>query len=98
MRYLPDQRIAQNGAVAHGVLDDPVNAVRMMPAADLRSQQFCAAAFPAFAVPCEIDELVITFIQIKKRNNGRATPFRRMDEKDREKHTRTCGELAIRQV
>jgi hypothetical protein len=65
MRYLAREWIAQNGAVTDRVLDDPVNAILMMQAADLGCQQFGAAAFPAFAVPYETGELVFTLFNSK---------------------------------
>ncbi|MFM0104096.1 hypothetical protein PQR01_11570 [Paraburkholderia rhynchosiae] len=65
MRYLACERIAQNGAITDRVLDDSMNALRMMPAADLGGQQFGAAVFPAFTVPYETGELILPLFKSK---------------------------------
>ncbi|WP_231337425.1 hypothetical protein [Paraburkholderia sprentiae] len=68
-----------------------MNAIRLMPAADLRLKQLCTAVSPPILIPEKVNESVITFIQIKTRNDGRAAAFRWMDEEARERHVATYG-------
>ncbi|WP_429347014.1 hypothetical protein [Paraburkholderia sp. Clong3] len=63
------------------MFDHPMNAIREMTAAYLRLEQLRATVSPSILIPDKANELVITFIQIKKRNNGRTAAFRWMDEK-----------------
>ncbi|WP_262413441.1 hypothetical protein [Paraburkholderia sp. UCT2] len=62
------------------MFDHPMNAIREMTAAYLRIEQLRTTVSPAILIPDKANELVITFIQIKKRNNGRTAAFRWMDE------------------
>jgi hypothetical protein len=73
------------------MLDQPMYAIRLMAAADLRLEQLCATGSPSILIPDETNELIIAFIQIKKRNNGRTAAFRWMDEKGRKRHVGTYG-------